>query len=66
MPTLFAAVDHHVPQRESERDERPNLVRCYGSIGIPAVAAAARYGFGARNPAYVPTRQSSAQIEAVD
>ena len=67
MPTLSAAVDHRESeQRESERNEKPNLVRRYGSIGIPAVAAAARYGAGGRNPAYAPARQPKTQIEAVD
>jgi hypothetical protein len=32
------------------------LDRCYGEIGIPAVAAAARYQGGAKNPAYAPAR----------
>ncbi len=30
------------------------LDRCYGPIGISAVAAAARYQGGAKNPAYAP------------
>lgn len=30
------------------------LDRCYGQIGISAVAAAARYQGGAKNPAYAP------------
>ena len=32
------------------------LHRCYGEIGIPAVAAAARYQGGAKNPAYAPVK----------
>jgi hypothetical protein len=31
------------------------LDRCYGKIGISAVAAAARYQGAAKNPAYAPT-----------
>jgi hypothetical protein len=31
------------------------LAGCYGQIGISAVAAAARYQGGAKNPAYAPT-----------
>jgi hypothetical protein len=31
------------------------LDRCYGEIGISAVAAAARYQGTAKNPAYAPT-----------
>jgi hypothetical protein len=30
------------------------LDRCYGQIGISAVAAAARYQGGGKNPAYAP------------
>jgi hypothetical protein len=30
------------------------LVRCYGQIGIPAVAAALPYQSDAKNPAYSP------------
>jgi hypothetical protein len=39
-------------QRESS--EQPALHRRYGQIGISAVAAAARYQGGAKNPAYAP------------
>ena len=35
-------------------DKREKLERRYGSIGISAVAAAARYCGQARNPAYAP------------
>ena len=35
-------------------DHGTALDRCYGQIGISAVAAAARYQGGARNPAYAP------------
>jgi hypothetical protein len=34
--------------------EKTALDRCYGKIGISAVAAAARYQGGAKNPAYAP------------
>lgn len=34
--------------------ERTALDRCYGQIGISAVAAAARYQGAAKNPAYAP------------
>ncbi len=37
-----------------ESIERAALDRCYGQIGIPAVAAAARYQGAAKNPAYAP------------
>jgi hypothetical protein len=36
--------------------DRPDLSRRYAGIGIPAVAAAARYQNGARNPAKTPAR----------
>jgi hypothetical protein len=34
--------------------EATALVHCYRQIGISAVAAAARYQGGAKNPAYAP------------
>jgi hypothetical protein len=34
--------------------ETTALDRCYGQIGISAVAAAARYQGSAKNPAYAP------------
>ena len=36
------------------RQEGIALDRCYGQIGISAVAAAARYQGSAKNPAYAP------------
>jgi hypothetical protein len=39
---------------QHESSERPALHRRYGQIGISAVAAAARYQGGAKNPAYAP------------
>lgn len=35
-------------------NEQPALDRRYGQIGISAVAAAARYQGGCKNPAYAP------------
>ncbi len=35
-------------------DESTALQRCYGQIGISAVAAAVRYQGSAKNPAYAP------------
>ena len=46
--------------------ERTNLARRYRSIGIPAVAAAARYHIAARNPAYAPAQQPVLQGDAED
>lgn len=41
--------------REHERaDQNTALSRCYGQIGISAVAAAVRYQGMAKNPAYAP------------
>ena len=34
--------------------ERQDLQRCYGEIGMSAVAAALHYGCDAKNPAYAP------------
>ncbi len=36
------------------QSETPNLDRCYGKIGISAVAAALPYQSDAKNPAYAP------------
>jgi hypothetical protein len=45
-------------RRGSSREETdraaPQLDRCYGAIGISAVAAALRYQSEAKNPAYAP------------
>jgi hypothetical protein len=46
-----------VPERKDDRSrasEMTALDRRYGEIGISAVAAAARYQGGAKNPAYAP------------
>jgi hypothetical protein len=40
--------------RDEQRREQAQLVRCYGSIGISAVAAALRYAGVSKNPAYAP------------
>jgi hypothetical protein len=40
---------------EEGRAPRPALDARYGRIGISAVAAAARYQGGTKNPAYAPT-----------
>jgi hypothetical protein len=34
--------------------EHPDLDRCYGAIGISAVAAAVRYQSDSKNPEYAP------------
>jgi len=39
--------------------ESTALQRRYGQIGIPAVAAAARYQGAAKNPAYAPATHSA-------
>ena len=40
--------------REEQRRDQAQLVRCYGAIGISAVAAALRYAGVSKNPAYAP------------
>jgi hypothetical protein len=44
------------PRKSS--DEHTALQLCYRQIGISAVAAAARYQSGAKNPVYAPPRLS--------
>jgi hypothetical protein len=44
------ASDQHKPYKSS--DQRIALHLCYGEIGIPAVAAAARYVSDVRNAGY--------------
>jgi len=46
-------------------DQPIALQLCYGRIGISAVAAAARYQGGAKNPAYAPAATGSYEEEAV-
>jgi len=45
-------------------DENIALQLCYGQIGISAVAAAARYQGGAKNPAYAPVALKSDESTA--
>jgi hypothetical protein len=46
-------------------DQHTALHLCYGKIGISAVAAAARYQGGAKNPAYAPVAAGSYEEEAL-
>jgi hypothetical protein len=46
------ADDQRKPRKSSAEPIALHL--CYGQIGISAVAAAARYQGGAKNPAYAP------------
>jgi hypothetical protein len=67
MPSMPATTDHRAAARnEFESAERPNLARRYGTIGIPAVAAAARYHTAGRNPAYAPVPQPVLRNTAKD
>ena len=43
--------------RETARRANSTLDQRYRQIGIPAVAAAARYQGSAKNPAYAPVRR---------
>ena len=45
---------HDAQSAQKHQGARTPLVHCYGQIGIPAVAAAARYQGAAKNPAYAP------------
>jgi len=53
-------------QRKSDdsSDQNTALHLCYGQIGISAVAAAARYQGGAKNPAYAPAATRSFEDDA--
>jgi hypothetical protein len=53
MKTMTAKKAKNTVQNVSEND-RTSLDRCYGQIGISAVAAAVRYQGAAKNPAYAP------------
>ncbi len=67
MPSATTSVDARSQARpEPAPHEGPNLAGRYGSIGIPAVAAAARYHVAARNPAYAPSPQPDLVADAVD
>jgi hypothetical protein len=46
-------------------DQPIALHLCYGQIGISAVAAAARYQGGAKNPAYAPVAAGSYEDDGV-
>lgn len=46
-------VQQDASQMEKRR-EQTNLDKCYGEIGILAVAAAVRYAGARKNPAYAP------------
>lgn len=41
-------------RQQDHQPEQTNLDRCYGKIGIPALAAALRYSTQAKLPAYTP------------
>ena len=49
--------------QEARRDE-PHLDRCYGDIGISALAAALRYASATKNPAYAPVTPRVVDTEA--
>ncbi len=58
MQDVIAEVAKNIaPMRANDRKilrETAALDKCYGQIGISAVAAALRYQGGAKNPAYAP------------
>jgi len=56
MPNTAAGMANKISQKEFKTRslESAALDRRYGKIGISAVAAAARYQGGAKNPAYAP------------
>lgn len=54
MKDIAAKAANDPAQKDDGTPERSPLDRCYGQIGISAVAAAARYQGGAKNPAYAP------------
>jgi hypothetical protein len=58
METVAASVAKKTSQEERKLRKTSGdaiaLDRCYGEIGISAVAAAARYQGAAKNPAYAP------------
>jgi hypothetical protein len=58
MPNVTAKSANRTSNQRKPRksaDEQIALHLCYGQIGISAVAAAARYQSGAKNPGYPPT-----------
>ena len=57
MKTMSAAKAKKTKQNTAGKPANQStapLDRCYGQIGISAVAAAARYQGSAKNPAYAP------------
>lgn len=54
MKTKETAQDSRRQDSKSARREDAGLDRCYGKIGISAVAAALPYQSDAKNPAYAP------------
>lgn len=54
MKDVAAKAASHTTQKGNGAAERSPLDRCYGQIGTSAVAAAARYQGGSKNPAYAP------------
>ena len=48
-------------KNDGSREERPDLGRRYGAIGISAVAAALRYQSDGKNPAYAPVEMAVAE-----
>jgi hypothetical protein len=60
---LERAESRRKPGKSSDQDTALHL--CYGEIGISAVAAAARYQGGAKNPAYAPVEIRSYEDDAV-
>jgi hypothetical protein len=54
MKDIAAKAANNTTQKANDGPESAPLDRCYGQIGISAVAAAARYQGGAKNPAYAP------------
>jgi hypothetical protein len=54
MKDIAAKATNTTTQKDDGAPERSPLDRCYGQIGISAVAAAVRYQGGAKNPAYAP------------
>jgi hypothetical protein len=51
----LAKKTNHMSEKDREiPGTGTGLDRCYGQIGIAAVAAAARYQGSAKNPAYAP------------
>jgi hypothetical protein len=54
MTTTKTGTNRPTHKAQTVAAEAAALVHCYGQIGISAVAAAARYQGGAKNPAYAP------------